>query len=96
LELKLGRWNETRPILNQEGRWFLDERGDIPSPPKRPKFKKGIVVVGCEGGWSESERKEAKVLGFESVHFETPVLRVRTAALCGAFFAIGQLLPIKL
>lgn len=78
-------------------RYFFDESAEIQPNISRGDSKKNdstkakcLSVIGCEGGWSEEERQWARQRGFEFVHFQTPVLRVETAAICAAFFSIEK------
>jgi 16S rRNA (uracil1498-N3)-methyltransferase len=45
------------------------------------------ILVGPEGGWSESERIEAKQAGFQPVRLGPNILRVETAALAAVAIA---------
>jgi len=45
---------------------------------------KVMLLVGPEGGWSESEREQAERYGAESVHLGRLILRTETAALVAA------------
>jgi 16S rRNA (uracil1498-N3)-methyltransferase len=57
-----------------------------------PEFLSALsIVVGCEGGWTEEERAFARESRFVPVHFKTPILRVETAVVAAAFYAIGRM-----
>ncbi len=45
-----------------------------------------LMVVGPEGGLSDEEQQEARESGFSAVNLGPNILRIETAALCGAAF----------
>ncbi len=51
--------------------------------------KSTLVVIGCEGGWTSSERSSFNEWGYHRVHWPIPTLKVDTAAVA----AVGWLLP---
>ncbi len=44
-------------------------------------FKKILILVGPEGGWSQAEVRQAEEKGANPVHLPTPILRTETAGL---------------
>jgi RsmE family RNA methyltransferase len=51
--------------------------------------KSTLMVIGCEGGWTSSERSSFEQWGYRRVHWPIPVLKVDTAAVA----AVGWALP---
>ncbi len=49
------------------------------------------MIVGPEGGWTQEERQDFLSKSFRFIHFDTPILRVLTAASMAAFWALGNL-----
>ncbi|HZK19923.1 MAG TPA: RsmE family RNA methyltransferase [Treponemataceae bacterium] len=47
------------------------------------KPQKAVIAIGCEGGISKDELQLLHAAGFESIHFNTNILRAETAALYG-------------
>jgi 16S rRNA (uracil1498-N3)-methyltransferase len=93
LQLETKSWADLLTQVEAEKKFFFDEaelmtpnRKKITVPPKNI-----FLLVGCEGGWTENERQQIQKENFEHVHFDTPVLRVETAATCAAFFGIQVL-----
>lgn len=48
---------------------------------KRSRIEQTLVLIGPEGGWSESERVSADAAGFATEHVGEHVLRVETAVI---------------
>lgn len=71
---------------------FLDEApsGAGAHLKRSKKTSSALVLVGPEGGWSERERDIARQRGFQNCHLNVPILRVETAAICGAFYALNE------
>jgi 16S rRNA (uracil1498-N3)-methyltransferase len=74
----------------------FDERYRLdPGAPRaaleRPPGGSAVVVVGPEGGWTESEVRELEALGCQGVHLGSTILRIETAAILGAAWALGSI-----
>ncbi len=80
-------------------RYVLDTSGreEENSPQKRegqsrsngfksalPRMGRGWVMIGPEGGWSDSERRQLQELGFRAISLGRRTLRVETAAIAAA------------
>ena len=76
-------------------RLFLDEAQTVDESKQVAEGKSApsFVLIGPEGGWTEEERELARKNSFQFVHFQTPILKVETASLCGAFFALQKMEP---
>lgn len=86
LEITSGDW---RSVQGYAHRWFCDEAaGSDLSHVRIASSESILIVVGCEGGWTEEERQDARDLNFRFAHFATPVLRVETAVVCAGFMGI--------
>jgi len=48
--------------------------------------KESILLIGPEGGFSESEEEQLKQWGSKTIHLPTPILRAPTAAVAGLGF----------
>ncbi|HEY3130011.1 MAG TPA: RsmE family RNA methyltransferase [Acidobacteriota bacterium] len=60
--------------------WILSERGGTPlKEALRPDLKRSRVMVGPEGGWSDSELRTAQEHGFQPVSLGRQILRAETA-----------------
>lgn len=88
LKVEVGDWRVRDEF---SAAWFCDESESADRAREHSSALKNLlIVVGCEGGWTESERKSARDLKFEFVHFKTPILRVETAAVCAAFRGVQK------
>lgn len=72
----------------------FDERYRLdPGAPQvafdRPAGGSAVVVVGPEGGWTEGETRELEALGCQGLRLGPTILRIETAAILGAAWAIG-------
>lgn len=88
LEISLRSWKEKDFLKRFDRILFFDEaKSSLPSASSITvtKNQRLLALVGCEGGWTESERDVARQHGFFGVHFETPILRVETAVVCASF-----------
>jgi len=65
--------SSTRLILWEQEGTLLSETLQTPPP------KKVSVLIGPEGGWEESEIKEAQEHGFQCIHLGPRILRTETA-----------------
>jgi len=74
----------------ETNRFLFDE---VDSPLLKAALSDGstLFVVGCEGGWSQSERDRLVEWGFKSVHWPTPVLRVDTAAVASVGWYLAHM-----
>ena len=82
LPLEPGLSLETAP--DARSRWMLDERPDAGSAGTRmtPADSSGCaLLIGPEGGWTDSERKLAVEAGFQPVSLGPLILRAETAAI---------------
>ena len=63
-----------------DSRWILSERGGAHlKEAVRPDLKRLRVMVGPEGGWSDSELRTAQEHGFQPVSLGQQILRAETA-----------------
>ena len=49
-----------------------------------------LIVIGPEGGFSESEVKKAKESGLEIVYLNTPILRTETAGIVASTILLAS------
>jgi len=82
------RWSEVAPLIGAlEVRWLLDPAA-AQTPAPGPAAASVAVVVGPEGGWTEGEKGALLRAGCSPVRLGDTVLRVETAALVGAAWAL--------
>lgn len=67
------------PVADGSKILFAEKGGEAFSKIK--KDKKITAVIGCEGGWEDSEIESAKTFGFQVVTFGGRILRAETAAI---------------
>ncbi|MDB5038574.1 MAG: rsmE [Bacteriovoracaceae bacterium] len=80
------------PPTNSQVLFFDEASSDKKSLDEKSHSMSSVVaIIGCEGGWSEDERDFAKKSDYHFVHFETPILRVETAATVATFYAIERM-----
>lgn len=84
-------WEELEDLLAASGRrWFLDlDPGARPlaeaaAEPGGARTAHAVLLVGPEGGWTDTERHRLAALGCTGAHLGDRVLRVETAAIVGA------------
>lgn len=81
-------WSEVEALLGAcEARWLLDPAA-VGTPAPGPPVTSLAVVVGPEGGWTEREKGALLRAGCRPVRLGETVLRVETAALVGAAWAL--------
>ena len=65
-------------------RYFLEEEAAPPLlrvlPPERPASAHIAVLAGPEGGWTDTERRQAAAAGWQPASLSPQVLRAETAA----------------
>lgn len=79
-------------LLKQKAQeaFYLDEKRDTEAFLDLDFFQKSsgsagsLVVVGCEGGWTDAERKALRSSQFRPIHLKAPVMRVHTACVVAA------------
>ena len=55
------------------------------------EFRRVVIAIGPEGGFSEGEIEQAKSLGFEAIRLGESILRIETAAIAaGIVFGLGR------
>ncbi len=57
--------------------------------PEAASFQHGIVLIGPEGGFSETEVSRARECSFQPVRLSHSILRSETAAVAGAFLLLS-------
>jgi len=94
LDVSMKDWRTEEFTSSFDGRFLMDESSvkEKQAPlAKMTKIQRILILVGCEGGWTQEERDTARQRGFASVHFHTPILRVETAAVCAGFYGMQLL-----
>jgi 16S rRNA (uracil1498-N3)-methyltransferase len=80
-------------------RYFLDEAGAPPFlsmlPPQRTAADRVALMIGPEGGWTESERQRATDAGWTAVSLGPLILRAETAAVAALAVVGGAWLAGK-
>jgi len=78
-------------------RFFLDETGAAPLwralPGERTPDSPVALLVGPEGGWTETERQDAPAAGWVAVSLGPQILRAETAAMAGVAVLAAAWLP---
>lgn len=69
--------------IDAESRWVLDPQAGAARLPA-PASGTGALLVGPEGGFSETERARIAAAGFTPVGLGPRILRIETAAVVGA------------
>jgi 16S rRNA (uracil1498-N3)-methyltransferase len=69
--------------VDAENRWVLDPQAG-PARLPAPTLGTGALLVGPEGGFSETEREAIAAAGFSPVGLGPRILRIETAAVVGA------------
>ncbi|HYU30993.1 MAG TPA: RsmE family RNA methyltransferase [Thermoanaerobaculia bacterium] len=80
-------WRELPRLAADAGsRWVLDPGGESVGSVRsvRSVGSTAALLVGPEGGWSDSERAELRAAGWRAVGLGPRVLRIETAAVVGA------------
>ena len=78
-------WSELGSMVESLDTWWtLDPAGDCQPGTLAPQSRSAGLVIGPEGGWSDSERAALEALGGRPWSLGARVLRVETAALVGA------------
>jgi 16S rRNA (uracil1498-N3)-methyltransferase len=76
-----------------EFRYFLDEAAAPPLwrmlPETRTPNAGAALLVGPEGGWTDTERQRAAAAGWQPVSLSTQVLRAETAAAAGVAILVN-------
>ncbi len=75
-------FKEAMHTIEAEQRLFLSPRADVcPEKLWATPLKSVALFVGCEGGFSESEEKEANARGLKAIALGKRILRTETAAI---------------
>lgn len=78
-------------------RFFLDESGAPPLPRQLPADRAPAIevalLVGPEGGWTESERQDAAAADWVAASLNPQILRAETAAIAGVAILAAAWLP---
>ncbi len=80
---------EDLSFASNESVFFFDEATETSESGEVKSNEDNFhVILGPEGGWSERERELSRRLKWRTVHLPTPILRVETAAVAAASWAI--------
>jgi len=70
----------------------IEQSGEFQGEPENDVAYKVVgLLVGPEGGWTDSERQAIQAVGVTRFNLPMPVMRIETAALAGAAVMIQQL-----
>lgn len=87
----LHTWPAELKIVLDEASGWSTELTSFKSEPSEI-----LLVVGCEGGWTQSERLEFQAKNYQFCHFCTPILKVGTAAVAGYMSTLQKFFPERL